>query len=320
MVAVADVARGAACNCVCPGCDQPVIARQGTEREWHFAHVKGDACAAGYEKSVHEFAKQILCGTPTLVVPGLTATRNGLDAYGRGRVASKPVAEARIVRFERCIQGESAGDVTPDVIAVGANTLLHIEIVVFHRLGEDKRDRLVRSGVPCVEIDLSAFRTQQVTRERLEEALFRNESNRRWVFHPDYDRALEGAKEQLEQLLLAAQTQWNAEAVTRNAQEIGSKPKTLAATPQVGMSASATGERIWRASLPVASVVEAAARNLADSHRIPVGDVMCLIAKIQRRGDLARVTPDELSVDWAMRLGIPETEVGRFLREAGYVL
>lgn len=36
-----------------------------------------------------------------------------------------------------------------------------------------------------------------------------------------------------------------------------------------------------------------------------------------RRGDMARVTPDELSVDWATRLGMPETEVGRFLREAG---
>ncbi|MCF1431908.1 MAG: hypothetical protein LPH21_02530 [Shewanella sp.] len=35
---VAEVARGIACNCICPSCKLPLTARQGTEREWHFAH------------------------------------------------------------------------------------------------------------------------------------------------------------------------------------------------------------------------------------------------------------------------------------------
>lgn len=35
---VADVPRGAACGCVCPSCGAELLARQGTEKEWHFAH------------------------------------------------------------------------------------------------------------------------------------------------------------------------------------------------------------------------------------------------------------------------------------------
>lgn len=35
---VANVPRGAACGCVCPSCGAELLARQGTEKEWHFAH------------------------------------------------------------------------------------------------------------------------------------------------------------------------------------------------------------------------------------------------------------------------------------------
>lgn len=35
---VGDVPKGAACGCVCPTCSSPLVARQGQENEWHFAH------------------------------------------------------------------------------------------------------------------------------------------------------------------------------------------------------------------------------------------------------------------------------------------
>ena len=35
---VGDVPKGAACGCVCPTCASPLVARQGQENEWHFAH------------------------------------------------------------------------------------------------------------------------------------------------------------------------------------------------------------------------------------------------------------------------------------------
>lgn len=42
LVDVGSVAKGKACGCICPSCQTPLIARQGHEKEWHFAHRSHD--------------------------------------------------------------------------------------------------------------------------------------------------------------------------------------------------------------------------------------------------------------------------------------
>jgi hypothetical protein len=216
------------------------------------------------------------------------------------------------------VTNQPVGDVTPDVVALEGDQRLHVEIVVFHRLGEDKRDRLVQCGVPCIEIDLSAFQSQQASRERLEAALLRGEDNRRWVFHPEYEQALAKANEKLGQALETAQGKWNSEASRRSSPSVN-MPKSLAAIPRAGALREAHG-LMWRASLPTVASVEAAARDLAHSKHIPEGEVLQLTAAIQRRGDLAGTTPVELSAEWAGRLGVSVDDVARFLVGAGYAL
>lgn len=47
---VGEVPRGAACGCFCPVCAAPLVAKQGDELEWHFAHEGGTErpeCRAG---------------------------------------------------------------------------------------------------------------------------------------------------------------------------------------------------------------------------------------------------------------------------------
>lgn len=47
---IGEVERGAACGCRCPECNSPLIAKQGNEKEWHFAHEGGrerPECHAG---------------------------------------------------------------------------------------------------------------------------------------------------------------------------------------------------------------------------------------------------------------------------------
>lgn len=39
LVDVSEVDRGKNCNCICPSCKTPLIARQGDIKEWHFAHA-----------------------------------------------------------------------------------------------------------------------------------------------------------------------------------------------------------------------------------------------------------------------------------------
>lgn len=38
IVAVDEVEKGHACNCICPSCNEPLIARQGSVNIWHFSH------------------------------------------------------------------------------------------------------------------------------------------------------------------------------------------------------------------------------------------------------------------------------------------
>jgi len=47
---IGDVARGAACGCFCPACGCPLVAKQGDEVQWHFAHEGSNErpeCAVG---------------------------------------------------------------------------------------------------------------------------------------------------------------------------------------------------------------------------------------------------------------------------------
>jgi len=44
-VRVEDVSRGHACDSVCACCGESLSARQGEEREWHFAHQPGEHCS-----------------------------------------------------------------------------------------------------------------------------------------------------------------------------------------------------------------------------------------------------------------------------------
>ena len=147
LVSPDEVLRGAACNCLCPGCDRPVIARQGTEREWHFAHAKGDACQQGYEVSVHEIAKQIIRQRCELLLPALDIEVSANDSYGLRIEERMHVLNAKTVRLDECKTSQKRDEVTADVAGRVADREILVEITVFHRLMPEKRDRLIATGI-----------------------------------------------------------------------------------------------------------------------------------------------------------------------------
>jgi len=66
-VDVENVPRGAKCGCICPACKTPLIARQGEEKEWHFAHASRKVyektqkeCEFSFYLSVRMMARQII--------------------------------------------------------------------------------------------------------------------------------------------------------------------------------------------------------------------------------------------------------------------
>lgn len=73
---VAEVSRGLACKCICPSCNLPLSARQGDERDWHFAHhtrntPKEDIieCEFSFEVSLRMMTHQLLLEGVPLKLP-----------------------------------------------------------------------------------------------------------------------------------------------------------------------------------------------------------------------------------------------------------
>lgn len=63
LVSVIKVLNGLACNCICPECQAPLVAKNKltNKKAPHFAHASGNACiGGGLESAIHLFAKDIL--------------------------------------------------------------------------------------------------------------------------------------------------------------------------------------------------------------------------------------------------------------------
>jgi hypothetical protein len=76
LVDVHSVERGAKCRCRCPSFKTRLIARQGEEKAWHFAHdTRGnpgrteDACEYSFYVSVRLMARQVIGTALTLALP-----------------------------------------------------------------------------------------------------------------------------------------------------------------------------------------------------------------------------------------------------------
>jgi len=69
---IGEVERGAACGCSCPECGSPLVAKQGNEKEWHFAHEGGQErpeCEAGAINMLRRLAVEHLQGRDVLELP-----------------------------------------------------------------------------------------------------------------------------------------------------------------------------------------------------------------------------------------------------------
>lgn len=61
LVNIDEVENGSACQCFCPACHEPLIAKNNGEiREHHFAHKSGTECEHAYESMLHLYAKEAI--------------------------------------------------------------------------------------------------------------------------------------------------------------------------------------------------------------------------------------------------------------------
>ena len=81
---VSEVERGAACACFCPVCGSPLIAKQGTIKEWHFAHEGSQErveCEVGALNMLRRIVAEMLQRCRTMELPPYTQQVTGRSEY-----------------------------------------------------------------------------------------------------------------------------------------------------------------------------------------------------------------------------------------------
>lgn len=180
LVHISEVPNGIACECHCPGCSAPLVAKNnGETKAPHFAHASGTVCNGSHESELHLLAKKVISEKKAVMLP----------RYGN-------VYEGGLVRFDD-VEVEERNDIVslqPDLCGVVHNkktkkdNRLWIEIRVTHAIGPEKRALIKRNNIACIEINLSQFINRQITREELTNFILNDKSEREWTNNPRLEK------------------------------------------------------------------------------------------------------------------------------------
>lgn len=171
---ISEVPSGKACECVCPQCNHPLIAKKGPVYRHHFGHAAESECSGAPETALHLMAKEIICKRLCLGLPALVAEYNGV---------TQQIFKSRIVFFDSAT-AELRHDIgfIPDISVFKDDRKLMVEIFVTHPCGEEKITEIAKAGVSSVEIDLSKF-PRDASLSEIEAAVI-SDAPRRWLYHP----------------------------------------------------------------------------------------------------------------------------------------
>jgi hypothetical protein len=178
MLHVSKVPSGLKCECRCPSCKAPLIARhaKGSTRASHFAHRGNSGCRHAFETMLHKVAKQIIADNGWIMLP--PATLRDREPPVELKPASKFIAGS--VELEKM-----KGDIKPDVVmekrAQGKTHELLVEIQVHHKCEPKKLAYIRENELASVEIDLSGIKEIRSEQEIIRQVLMG--APREWLFN-----------------------------------------------------------------------------------------------------------------------------------------
>ena len=249
-----------------------------------------------------------------LLLPSLIVQVNDIDAYGSDLTEQRSVFESRIVTLDSCKVGQSISGVNVDAVGILKSRTILVEISVFHRLMPEKQQRIIETGIPSFQINLSQFKTKQATRALLEKALFEDESIRQWIYHPKQQETLIELQAKLNGRIQVSQSRWDTERVSRH---------NLQATKKPTLSSNFQGEQnklLLSSALPAKEQISLAARRLSNKTGVNEQRIFDQAEKYTSRAQLQGLTPDDLIETWGNLLNISPEETIEFLKEAGYIV
>ncbi|EGR0589958.1 hypothetical protein L7E35_001268 [Vibrio parahaemolyticus] len=194
---------GLKCDCVCPDCQQPLVANQGNVKRWHFAHASNAECKG--ESVIHRLAKQVIVNAAHSGLP-LYLSSNGGAVYEQdkdGIVHSKEwYAPERQYHIRQAKEEVKLGSQIVDVLCHDSSgNALAVEIFYTHKKSDVDIQKFAQNSVEAIEIDVSRL-PWDATYEQIEKAVLQNA--RRTVLHsPQADQARAELVREIEERLSA---------------------------------------------------------------------------------------------------------------------
>lgn len=163
LVHVDDVDNGLNCNCNCPNCHEPLLARHGNIREHGFAHhskTRGANLQICYRVTMYKLAEQILQEEKYILAPSY------YDIFKEQRITFEEVAIDS--RFDR-------NDKQPDVIATTQDGKQYLIEFTFKEKVQHKK-AIDYANTDCIVIDLS-----NQTLDTLKSFLLEKVNDKTWI-------------------------------------------------------------------------------------------------------------------------------------------
>ncbi|MGB5009607.1 MAG: competence protein CoiA family protein, partial [Candidatus Dechloromonas phosphoritropha] len=195
MISIAEAQNGLHCECICTHCNSLLVAKQGQERSWHFAHHTGADCDGAAESALHRAAKQIIIDRSGMILPAFAV--RAVEAASHGRRAEHVIEVKPVFTNLSCIRQEVplmvlAGQdlenrgqlIRPDLVAANGNTDLLVEVAVTHFVDFDKHDLIEHLGLAAVEITVDPELQETWDWDSLAKVVIDGHANKEWIFYP----------------------------------------------------------------------------------------------------------------------------------------
>lgn len=203
---VGDVPRGAACACFCPVCGAPLVAKQGTEKVWHFAHEASQEkpeCKTGAINMLRRLAIEHLTQKQDWALPPIL--RTVYSSTGFNRLQGTIEVNDTLVGDWQWLPPKSASDpIATSHLETGARVDLYVVVEGEGlQLGPDKAAAALVFQV--LVPPLQYRRTLAAA-----ETYLKGTSTMRWVLHPGAEAATLRKQRELDAAYRAQQEQFHA--------------------------------------------------------------------------------------------------------------